>query len=161
MKKVLGSLIVAILLIAVATSCAKEGVKVEWPDYSKWTKESREFLVQPFNPVEDYGVPYLTAVQLNLGELRYYYDDAQNPTMRVSELIVVGKLVGRSLERRSEGNPVIQQLLVDGKWVNVVGEVFEVHLVDAKALFTKGEMKGAVLKMESVDGKLLQVKVTP
>lgn len=157
MKSLVGSL-VALVLLAMPT-LAKESVKTGWPDYTKWTMtDVKPFSVVPVNPVEDYGVPYLDAVQLKLGEVRWYYDDVQNPQARVNELVVFGKVVARAMQKQGEG--WLSQLMVDGKWRVIDGSLV-VRLVDPKALFGKGEMKGVILETVAEDGKALKVTVTP
>ncbi len=159
MKSLLVGLVLLLAALAAAPALADD-VKVVWPDYSKWSQtDAKPFLAMPYNSATEYGVPYLSGIEFNLGEVRWYFDDLDNPQMGGTQLVIFGKVIGRSVQKR--GEPVFYQLLVDGEWVYVAPGV-NVYLLDAKSLMRDGKMKGVVLEVATAeDGRVLRVVVTP
>lgn len=163
MRSFVGSL--ALLILLVAPAMAEDRIDSQFPDYKDWTLVlERSFVMMTSNDSEDFvSSPYVSAVHwhLNLGTTKQYADKnpASQRVVAVDE--VFGKVVLRAMGSRGACSPELAQLLVNGKWQNVVYGTLQVYLVDAKAFLHKGEMKGVRLQMQSEDGTYVETMVKP
>lgn len=129
---------------------------VVWPDYSAWTVVQAAPL-QMYAETENQNYSnHLTGLRVEIGTVKLYVDNPENPLLGVAEVSVLGNdAVLRSLSVITPAGTLGKdlQLLVNGKWVSGKPSSLTVYLDNPKKwLCAKEELAEVVLTIDSLDG---------